>query len=131
MDRIERGEIAEAIADYAEDGVLEAIDAGEVGTILAGRFEGRDAVGNWIKQWFSSFEPGSYRFAVEDSVQRGDRVLLLLRHTARGEASGVNATLRLYHAFTVREDGLIRWHAFSGDRDRMLRTVGLERAEGR
>jgi hypothetical protein len=33
-------------------------------------------------------------------------------HTSRGEASGVDVELRVYHAFTVR-DGLIVRHTFS------------------
>jgi hypothetical protein len=48
---------------------------------------------------------------------------MTLVSTARGEASGVDVTLRTHHAFTVR-DGLIVRHAI-GERDAMLREAGV------
>lgn len=63
-------------------------------------------IGRWIDNWFSSFERGSYRFEVEESIGNGDRVYMALRHTARGEADSVDVTLRTYHAFTVAGIGL-------------------------
>jgi hypothetical protein len=44
--RIERGEILAAIEDYAPDGVLEALGAGNLeGSVLTGTFQGREALG--------------------------------------------------------------------------------------
>jgi ketosteroid isomerase-like protein len=121
--RIERGEILAAIADYSEDCVLEARGAGYIaGALLPGTFRGREAVGRWIDNWFSGFERGSYSFAVEESIERGDRVFMALRHTARGAASGVEVTSLVFHVFTVR-DGLIARHTHSGDREDVLRAT--------
>ena len=124
--RIERGEILAAIEDYAPDGVLEALGAGNLeGSVLTGTFQGREALGRTIDDWFSSFERGSYRFEVEESIEMGDRLYLALDHTARGAASGTDVTNHLYHVFTVR-DGLIARHTFSGDREDLFRATAFE-----
>jgi ketosteroid isomerase-like protein len=124
--RIARGEIRAAIAEYADDCVLEARGAGNIeGSVLTGTFQGRETVGRWITDWFSSFEHGSYRFEVEESIEKGDRIYLALCHTARGAASGVDVTNHIYHVFTVR-DGLIARHTFSGDREDVLRATDFD-----
>ena len=123
LDHIERGDFVQATADYADDAVLEADFEGAV---HAGTFHGREAIGRWIENWFSSFERGSYRFEIEESIGNGDRVFMTTMNTALGAGSGVEVTLRVYHAFTVR-DGLIVRHTFSvDDRDAMLRAAGIE-----
>jgi hypothetical protein len=92
---------------------------------LEGTFHGRAAIGEWLDNWFSSFQPGSYRFEVQESIEHGDRVYLALRQIARGEASGAETTLHLHHVFTVG-DGLIVRHAFSGDPEDILRAAGID-----
>ena len=126
LDRIERGQIALATADYADDAVLEAVGGGGIeDSFLNGTFQGHETIGRWIDSWFSSFEPGSYRFEVAESIENGDRIYLALRHTARGAASGADVTNHLYHVFTVHE-GQIARHAFAGEREPMLRAVGVD-----
>jgi hypothetical protein len=94
-------------------------------SFLNGTFHGHETIGRWIDSWFSSFERGSYRFEVAESIENGDRIYLALRHTARGAASGADVTNHPYHVFTVRE-GLIARHAFSGEREPMLRAAGID-----
>jgi ketosteroid isomerase-like protein len=126
LHRIERGQIAEAIADYADDAVLEAVGGGGIeDSFLNGIFQGRATIGRWIDNWFSSFEPGSYHFEVSESVKKGDHIYLALRHTARGATSGVDVTNHLYHVFTVQEAQIAR-HAFAGEREPMLRAAGID-----
>jgi ketosteroid isomerase-like protein len=73
--------------------VLEVGEVAEAGNINIGTFRGPEAVGPWLDGWFSSFERGSYRFQVEESIENGDRVYMTLVSIARGEGSGaeVNA----------------------------------------
>ena len=105
---------------------MDADTAGDQGLLLAGNFTGRAAIGRWLENWFSSFERGSYHFEVEESIEEGDRGFMTVHHTARGEASGVDVTIRTHHAFTVR-GGLIVRHAFSSvDRESILRAAGIE-----
>jgi hypothetical protein len=120
---IEVGDLRQALADYAEDAVLEA---DFTGAVHAGSFRGRDEIGRWLDNWFTSFEPGSYRFAIEESVVNADRVFLTTLNTARGAGSGVEVDLRVYHAFLVHDSLIVR-HMFSvDDRDRMLREAGID-----
>ena len=126
LDHIERGDLVQATADYAEDAVLDADPTGEQGLLLVGTFHGREAAGRWVENWFSSFEPGSYRFKVEESIEKGDRAFMTVYHTARGEASGVDVELRVYHGFTVR-NGLIVRHTFSSQaREAVLQAAGID-----
>jgi len=126
LDHIERGDIVQAAADYAADAVLEADPAGEQGLLLAGTFRGREAIRRWVEDWFSSFEPGSYRFEVEEEIENADRVFMTVYHTARGGASGVDVEIRTHHAVTVH-GGLITRHAFSSEgRETILRKAEIE-----
>ena len=59
---------------------------------------GAKAAGDWVENWFSSFEPGSYRFDVEESIENGDCVFMTVHQAARGRASGVVVEIRTYHA---------------------------------
>jgi hypothetical protein len=45
LDHIERGDMSQAKADYAEDAVLEADPTREQGLLLLGTFHGREAAG--------------------------------------------------------------------------------------
>jgi ketosteroid isomerase-like protein len=49
LDHIERGDMVQATADYAEDAVLEADPTGEQGLLLLGTFHGREAAGGWVE----------------------------------------------------------------------------------
>lgn len=123
LDRIERGDLAEAMANYAEDAILEADPTGDQGHPDAGVFRGREAIGRWIDNWFSSFD--SYRFDVEEAIESGDGAFMTIRHTARGEASGVDVEIRVYHAVTMR-DGLIVRHTFSSEaREAVMQAAGI------
>jgi SnoaL-like domain len=68
----------------------------EAGSLLTGTFHGPEAIGRWIDSWFSSFERGSYRLKIEESIENGDRVYMRLSHTARGAASGAEVANRIY-----------------------------------
>jgi SnoaL-like protein len=122
LKKIERWEWTQAAMDYSEDGVL---DAGLRGVVAQeGTFRGRAAIGDWLERWFSSFQRGSYRFEIEQSVEHGDRLYLALCNIGRGEASGAETRLLLHHVFTVR-DGLIERHAFSGEPEEIRREAGI------
>jgi ketosteroid isomerase-like protein len=89
----------------------------------AGTFRGREAITQWVVNWFSTFD--SYRFVMEESIERGDRAFMTIHHAGRGEASGVDVEIRVYHAVTVR-DGLIVRHTFSSQaREAVMQAAGV------
>jgi ketosteroid isomerase-like protein len=127
LDRVERADITQVTADYAEDAVLEVDPTAEQGHPDAGIIRGREAIGHWINNWLSSF--ASYRFEVEEAIESGDRAFMTIHHIGRGEASGIDVEIRVYHAFTVR-DGLIVRHTFSSQaREAVMRAAGTDPAE--
>ena len=71
----------------------------------AGVFEGKEAVGRWFADWFSTFEPG-YRFEIRDARIVGGRVFLDAAHRGRGRSSGIEVGGRTGYLYEVR-DGLV------------------------
>ena len=127
LDRVERADITQVTADYAEDAVLEVDPTGEQGHPDAGIIRGREAIGHWIDNWLSSFT--SYRFEVKEAIESDDRAFMTIDHRGRGGASGVDVEIRVYHAFTVH-DGLIERHTFSSQaREAVMRAAGIDPAE--
>ena len=104
---------------WAEDVVL-VVDA--LG-FLAGTFEGREAVGKWFGDWFSTVE--GYRFDFEELRDLGDgRVLFVASHHGRGRASGIETGGRTGYLYTVREGKIVRAELYPG-RDEVLAAAGL------
>jgi ketosteroid isomerase-like protein len=93
-----------AMGHYAEDVEL-IVDADAF--LEGGTFQGREAVGQWFGNWFSSFEPG-YRFDIEEARDLGGVVLLVASHHGRGRASGAEVHGRTGYLYTVREGKIIR-----------------------
>jgi ketosteroid isomerase-like protein len=93
-----------AMSHYADDVVLVVRpDA----FLDAGTFEGRDAVGKWFGDWFSTFEPG-YRFEFEELRDLGDVVYLAASHRGRGRTSGAEVHGRTGYLYTVRDAKIVR-----------------------
>ena len=91
--------------------------------LQGGTFKGRDAVGQWFADWFSTFEPG-YRFEIEEIRDLGeDRVFLFATHEGRGRASGVAVRGQTAYVYTVRA-GKIVHGALYGDRAAALAAAG-------
>jgi ketosteroid isomerase-like protein len=108
-----------AMGHYAEDVVL-VVDPG---FLTAGEFEGREAVGQWFADWFTTFEPG-YQFDIEETRDLGDVVFLVASHHGRGRTSGVEVHGRSGYLYTVREGKVARVELY-GDPAGALEAAGL------
>jgi ketosteroid isomerase-like protein len=71
-------------------------------------------------QWLEIWE--EHRFDLEEVVEDGDNVVVLVHITARGRASGINVDFRFYAHFTVKGDKVIRIY------DHEQRAAALEAA---
>ena len=75
----------------------------------AGIHRGRDGFEQFFRGWIESFE--GFRVEPEDVVERGDRLIAVVRQSGRGRASGVEVEARLAHVWTVEDGKAVRWEA--------------------
>jgi ketosteroid isomerase-like protein len=109
-----------AALDSFDEGVVLVVDAG----LTTGTFRGREAVGRWFADWFTSFSD-DYRFEVEEMRSVGEHVFLVARHRGRGRASGVQLDWSVPYTYTVRAGKIVRVEIFE-DRADALKAVRLE-----
>ena len=93
-----------AMSYYAED--VELVVDPEA-FVEDGIFTGREAVGQWFANWFTTFEPG-YHFDIEETQELGDVVLLIATHHGRGRSSGLEVRGRTGYLYTVRDAKIVR-----------------------
>ena len=89
--------------------------------------ETRTAAGleGFRKHWLDWLEPwASYRTVIEELVDRGDRVLLLLRDHGRRADMEVEVEIIGASIATIRDGKLARWEDYA-ERDTALAAVGL------
>jgi ketosteroid isomerase-like protein len=65
-----------------------------------------------------------YMPEVEEAVDLGEHVLVVLRSSGRGSQSGVRVTQRIAGVWTFEEDRIVRGKAF-GSRAEALEAVGV------
>ena len=118
--------IREMLADYLRGDYEAALPAFahdvEVITSLE-RFRGREGVVEEAKRWEEMWS--DYRFAVEDLVASGDRVVLLYHQVGRAKESGVEVEERAAWVYTVREGKIARVEMFQ-EREAALRAARVE-----
>ena len=97
-----------AMSHYAED--VELVVSSD-GFLQGGTFSGREAVGRWFGDWFSTFEP-DYVFEIEEARDLGDVVFLDASHRGRGRNSGVEVHGRTGYLYTFRDGKIARAELF-------------------
>ena len=75
----------------------------------AGTHRGRDSFERFFRGWIESFD--GFRVEPERVVQRGDRLVAVVRQTGTGRSSGVQVATRLAHVWTVANGRAVRWEA--------------------
>jgi uncharacterized protein len=83
----------------------------------AGSHRGRESFERFLRGWLESFE--DFQVEPERIVERDDRLVVWVRQTGRGRASGVEVDARLAHVWTVKDGKAIRWEA-TGRPDEVL-----------
>jgi len=74
-------------------------------------------------QWLDTWD--EHRFDLEEVVEGGDNVVVLVHITARGKASGVEVDVRFYAQFKV-PDGKVVYIFDHEDRALALEAAGLQ-----
>jgi ketosteroid isomerase-like protein len=104
-----------AVMDAYADDVVLALH-GEVQPFAGEGAMGKKAVGEWFGDWFRTFDR-DYRFAIEESRDLGDRVLVIATHHGRGRGSGVPVELQAGWIYTVRDGRISRCDMYTNPRE--------------
>ena len=75
----------------------------------AGTHRGRDNFERFFRGWLESFD--GFRVEPELIVQRGDRLVAVVRQTGAGRSSSVQVETRLAHVWTVSNGKAVRREA--------------------
>lgn len=91
-----------AMSHYAEDVVLEIRGRG----VIAGTYEGREAVGEWFGDWFRTF---TSKFDIKElEEQEGGRVLLAADVTVHGKGSGIDLVGEVVWVYALEGGKIVR-----------------------
>jgi hypothetical protein len=85
-------------------------------------FSGWDGTRAAALDWYAAF--ATYRRDIEDTIDLGERVLLLMREYGSLEASDAEIDISPAHLLTFRDGKIVRWETFSKWAD-ALKAVGL------
>ena len=111
------------VGDFPLDLVADDFELHDPDLPGGGVFRGPDGLSDYLRQYTEAWE--EYRIEIEELQASGDRVLALLRHTARGKGSGVEAELRDAHVWTFRDGLAVRLRTYL-DRAEAVRGAGLQ-----
>ena len=74
-----------------------------------GTHRGRDSFERFLRGWLESFD--GFRVEPERVVERGDELVVVVRQSGTGRASGLSVETRLAHVWTVADGKAVRWEA--------------------
>src|SRR5262245_5812796 len=107
---------------YAEDVTIIASQSSGPGK--GGRYEGKEAVGEWFGDWFRAFAPG-YHFEIQEIRELDSGVIFMsAKHRGTGRSSGVEVTGENAYLYRVR-DGKICQVGFFMSREEALDAASL------
>lgn len=84
----------------------------------AGSYRGRDSFERFLRGWIESFD--EFRVEPEQVVDRGGKLVAVVRQTGRGRSSGVTVEARIAHVWTVHDGRAVAWESV-GDPEEALR----------
>jgi ketosteroid isomerase-like protein len=93
-----------------------------------GTFSGREAVGEWFANWFTTFEAG-YHFDIEEARDLGEVVFLLASHHGRGRSSGAEVRGQTAYLYTVRGGKVVRVELYQSGAQALAAAAQREAAE--
>jgi len=101
-----------AMSHYAEDVVL-VVPPGQ--GLPAGTFSGREAVGRWFGDWFSSFDRSLHFEIMEIRQDEDGSVFLDAVNRARGRTSGIEVAGRVRWRYELHGDKIIHVEGLGWD----------------
>ena len=75
----------------------------------------------WLADWFSRFDR-DYQFEIDETLDMGDRVMVVTTHRGQGRASGVPISDQTTQVMTIRDGNIVQQDFFSS-REEALEAV--------
>lgn len=96
--------------DFAEwiDPDLEWVEGGV--SPEGGTHRGRDSFFRYAGSWTESFD--EFRIEPVETLVEGDNVVMALRQSGRGRASGVEFETELVHVWLIQGQRAVRWESY-------------------
>src|SRR4051812_23179976 len=85
-------------------------------------YHGLSGMRQWLDDWSAAWE--AWHIDVEEILDAGDAVLVLIHHTGRGQTSGMELDSHDGMLFTFRDGKVVSLEYFTG-RERALAAAGL------
>ncbi len=89
-----------------------------------GVYSGHDEVRAFMADWFSAFEFDQWEIEVEETFDRDDTVVSMVRQRGRGTSSGAEVDVEFAQVVTLRAGKIVRVDNYL-DRRRALEAAGL------
>ena len=112
-DALNRGDVQHALEALAPDAEWHESEA----LPDTGAYHGREAIGEFLDGFLESWE--RFHQEVEEVVEEGDRVAVMIHLRARGKGSGADVDARYAHVWTLRDELGVRVDAYY-DRDEAI-----------
>jgi len=112
------GDIETALEAYDPSVEFDVSMARPEGGVYHGPQGVEEGVQAWVGRW------AAYDFEVEEIIDAGDRVLIVVRESGRGERSGVEVDQHTFWVNTMRGGKIVRAELFN-ERNRALKAAGL------
>jgi ketosteroid isomerase-like protein len=85
---------------------------------------GPDEMRAFYRDLVSTWADGA-RLKIEELIDAGDKVLVLIRFGGRGKMSGAEVEALVWNLWTFRDGEPVRWTYFGNDRAEALEAAGL------
>jgi ketosteroid isomerase-like protein len=112
------GDFEAALAAYDPDVVFDPSSSRPEGGVYHGPQGVLEGVQAWVERW------AEYKFEVEEIVDAGDRVLMIIRESGRSAGSGIEVTQHTFWVQTVRHGKIVHAVLFN-NRRQALEAAGL------
>jgi ketosteroid isomerase-like protein len=113
---INRGDIDGFLASTHPDFEWKVLEASP----LAGTYRGREEVRRYVEEWLDTFEGVQLR--IERLVELDDRVVVVVRGSARGKASGVEVRNHFCQLWTLNEGVPVRMREYATSEEALAAT---------
>jgi ketosteroid isomerase-like protein len=119
--------LSEAMASARErpDAFLDLLDEEviwDLGDFPGGRFQGREQVREFIRQWIGAFE--EWNFEVRECIGFGDAVFTHMHQRGRGKTSGVTTESDFWQVWLFSDGRIVRL-THKPDRESALEAAGI------